>query len=209
MLDNKLKKMGFVQTTGDPCVYVTSLGEMCIIILVHVDDLLLACKSEKRMAEIKEELAKQFVMKDMSKVHHFLGIKVIQNLNDEEVWIGQPAFTRSVLENFGMENSKPVTTPVDLSSKLVKAVNGSEKINQAKFQSAVGGLLYLSTRTRPDIAYAVNNVARFCANPTNQHWTAVKRILRYLNGTNRGKMKDCVGYSDADWAGDLDDRKST
>ena len=132
MLDNKLKKMGFAQTTGDPCVYVTSHGEICII-LVHVDDLLLACKSEKRMAEIKEELAKQFVMKDMGKVHHFLGIKVIQNLNDAEVWISQPAFTRSVLEKFGMENSKPVTTPVDLSSKLVKAVNGSEKINQAKF----------------------------------------------------------------------------
>ena len=64
-----------------------------------------------------------------------------------------------------MENSKPVTTPVDLSSKLVKAANGSEKINQAKFQPAVGSLLYLSTRTRPDIAYAMNNVARFCEKP--------------------------------------------
>ena len=62
MLDNKLKKMGFVQTTGDPCVYITSVGEMCII-LVHVDDLLLACKSEERMAEIKDEDAKQCVMK--------------------------------------------------------------------------------------------------------------------------------------------------
>ena len=70
VLDNKLKKMGFVKTTGDLCVYVTSHGEMCII-LVHVDDLLLACKSEKRMAEIKEELVKQFVMKDMGKVHNF------------------------------------------------------------------------------------------------------------------------------------------
>ena len=196
--DNKLKKMGFVQTTGDPCVYITSVGEMCIILL-HVDDLLLACKSEERMAEIKEELAKQFVMK----AHHFLGVKVIQNLHDR-VWIGQPAFMKSVREKFGMENSKPVTTPV-------KAVDDSEKINQAKFQFAVGSLLCLSTRTRPDIAYAMNNVAGFCAEPTNQHWTAVKR-----NGTqelgmlyNRGEMKDCVGYSDADWAGDLNDRKFT
>ena len=115
-----------------------------------------------------------------------------------------------------MENSKPVTTPVDLSSKVVKVVDDSEKINQAKFQSTVGSLLYLSTRTRPDIAYSVNNIARFCAEPTNQHWPAVKRIMRYLNGTqelsllySRGEMKDCVGYSNADWAGDMDDRKCT
>ena len=167
VLDNKLKKMGFVQTNGDHCVYITSHGEMCII-LVQCDDLLLACKSEKRMVEIKEELAKQFVMKEMSKVHHFLGVKVIQNLNDGEVWISQPAFTRSVLDKFWCE-----------------AVNGSEKINQAKFQSTVGSLLYLSTRTRPDIAYAVDNVARFCTETTNydHHWTAINRIMRYMNGT--------------------------
>ena len=84
------------------------------------------------------------------------------------------------------------------------------------YQSAVGSLLYLSVATRPDIAYAVSNVAQFSANPTTQHWTAVKRIMRYLRGTinlglvftPQGKC-DCVGFSDADWAGDLYGRKST
>ena len=75
-------------------------------------------------------------------------------------------------------------------------------------------MLYLSTRTRPDIAYAVSSVARYCSQPTLQHWIAVKRIFRYLNGTlDYGLVyepcdKVMCGFSDADWAGDYDDRKS-
>ena len=115
-----------------------------------------------------------------------------------------------------MEDSNPVETPFDAGTKLTKAEEGEDCCDQDKYQSAVGSLLYLSTRTRPDIAYAVGNVAIFSAKPTNHHWTAVKRILRYLNGTlNLGllyscdKEKELTGYSDADWAGDINDRKST
>ena len=89
-------------------------------------------------------------------------------------------------------------------------------VDPVLYQSAVGSLLYLSNWTRPDITYAVSNVSRFCTNPTQQHWTAVKRIMRYLKGTsNHGLIyskkysKSCVGFSDADWAGDVNDRKST
>ena len=84
------------------------------------------------------------------------------------------------------------------------------------YQAVVGSLLYLSTKTRPDIVYAVGSVARFCANPTKEHWTAVKRILRYLNGTiklgllyRKSTSAKIAGYTDADWAGDVGDRKST
>ena len=115
-----------------------------------------------------------------------------------------------------MSDAKPVSTPVDTGTKLVKATDDSDEVNQGLYQSAVGSLLYLSSRTRPDIAYAVSNVAQFSAKPNKQHWTAVKRILRYLQGTkNFGLLyakegsKECVGYSDADWAGDLDNRRST
>ena len=76
--------------------------------------------------------------------------------------------------------------------------------------------MYLSVCTQPDIAYAVNSLARFTSNPTNDHWTALKRLLRYLMGTQKLGIlftKDgsntCIGYTDADWAGDLVDRKST
>ena len=90
-----------------------------------------------------------------------------------------------------------------------------KKNDKVKYQSAVGSLLYLSTRSRPDIAFAVGNAARYCAQPTQLHWSAVKRILRYLKGTThlglmyRPDNSTLVGYSDADWAGDTNDRKST
>ena len=98
----------------------------------------------------------------------------------------------------------------------MKAADDSDEVNQGLYQSAVGSLIYRSSRTRPDIAYAVSNVAQFSAKPNKQHWTAVKRILRYLQGTKffgllyaKEESKECVGYSDADRAGDLDNRRST
>ena len=133
----------------------------------------------------------------------------------EGVWIGQPSYTNSLLQKFGMEAANPVTTLVDTSTKLV-SVTDDEYFDQSHYQSAIGSLLYLSVATRPDIAFAVSSAAKFSAKPGKQHWTAVKRIMRYLKGTvNLGLIftphvtGDCVGYSDADWGGDMEDRKST
>ena len=182
VLDQHLKKLGFVQSVSDPCVYVASEGEM-FMIAVHVDDLVLAAKSDKRIGDVKKALVDKFEVKDMGELHHFLGTKVLRNKQNGDVWIGQPAYTQKVLRKFNMANTKAVDTPVDASSKLVKMNEDSESTDREQFQSAVGSLLYLSTTTRPDIMYAVSNVAKFCANPAKEHWTAVKRIMRYLVGT--------------------------
>ena len=116
-----------------------------------------------------------------------------------------------------MKECKPVRTPVSVNCKLLKVSEDSEVVEQAFYQSAVGSLLYLAVRTRPDIAYAVNNVARFCSKPTKEHWVAVKRVFRYLRGTTQlgllytKKVESdlLIGYSDADWGGDCNDYKST
>ena len=214
-LHNQLKKMGFVQTATDPCVYTYSGGEV-VYLGVYVDDIIVAAQSDKKLAEVKKELASRFDIKDLGKLHHFLGMKIVQDEATGSVWIGQPAYTESILKKFGMENAKISPTPVDPSNKLVKATEADEPFDQHIYQSAIGSLLYLSVATRPDISYAVSNVAKFSANPTTRHWNAVKRIMRYLKGTSDlglvfkpQKNCDCVGYSDADWGGDLDDRKST
>ena len=130
--------------------------------------------------------------------------------------MGQPAYMEKLLVKCGMHNCKPVGTPADPSQKLVKAVDGEESINQQQFQSLIGCLMYLSVSTRPDITYSISTLAKFTSNPNQQHWTGLKRVLRYLKGTvhygivySKQSSKECVGYSDADWAGDLDDRKST
>ena len=115
-----------------------------------------------------------------------------------------------------MENCKGLTTPVDVSTKLIKGTETCEYVDESYYQSAVGSLLYLSMKTRPDITFAVSLTARFCSKPTTQHLTAIKRIFRYLRKTTnygllfrRSDSKSFTGFSDADWGGDLTDCKST
>ena len=105
----------------------------------------------------------------------------------------------------------------DTSLKLTRASEESTYLDQELYQSAVGKLLYLSTRTRPDIAFAVSTAAKFTPKPTEQHWQAVKHILRYIAGTiNFGLQSKLLemnqltnGFADADRAGDIDDQNST
>ena len=156
-------------------------------------------------------MASKFDVKDLGNLYRFLGVTVIQDQGNKKIWIGQPAYIESILQKFGMENAKPVNTPVDTGIKLVKSTDESEGVDETLYQSAVGSLLYLSIGTRPDITYAVSSVAKFCADPSKQHLTAVKRTIHYLIGTthlgllySKDDCKDCVGYSDADWAGDIE-----
>jgi len=155
-------------------------------------------------------------MKDLGSLHHFLGVKIIQDQCTQAIWMGQPLYTESILQKYVMQDSKAVNTPVNTRVKLVASEKPEDVCNQQLYQAVVGSLLYLSTKTTPDIAYAVSCVARFCAKPTREHWTAIKRILRYLKETSnlgltyRGETAcDVRGYSDADWGGDIGDRKST
>ena len=115
-----------------------------------------------------------------------------------------------------MSDCKLVKTHKDPGSHLVKASDDEEAVDQQSYQSLVGSLMYLATCTRPDLAYAIENLARFSSKPNGSHWTAAKRVLRYMKGTpdlgitfRRDVQRSCAGYSDADWAGDKDDRKST
>ena len=112
----------------------------------------------------------------MGELHHFLGVGVQQP--EEGIWIGQPAYIQTLVKKFGMEHCKSANTPVTPGTKMLKATEQSEIVDATLYQSAVGSLLHLSGWTRPDIAFAVNNVARFCSSPTKEHWTAVKRILK-------------------------------
>ena len=215
-LDNKLKLMGFSQTTSDPCLYVRVDQDGVFIMAVYVDDIILAGENSTTMSKAKSDIFDRFDAEDMGELHHFLGVKVVQNINTGEIWIGQPTYSRDLLEKFNMSHSNPTDTPVDVGAKLMKRQEGEDSFDHGIYQSAVGSLLYLSTKTRPDLAFAVGNVARYCADPTKVHWTAVKRIIRYVKGTLNMGLLFCPdnninleGYSDADWAGDKDDRRST
>ena len=181
-----------------------------LIVSVYVDDIVIGGKSEKKTKEFKLALGEKFDVKYLGRLHYFLGMKIAEDAISGDVWMGQPAYIKKVLNKFGMKDAKSVATPVDASTRLTKAEGREEEVDQSLYQSAVGSLLYLSGGTRPDITFAVCSVAKFCSQLTKCHWTAI-----LLKGTpdlgllySRGDQQGCHGYSDSDWAGDLNDRKS-
>ena len=138
--------MGYVQSNSDPCIYTSSEGNTSII-GVYVDDFVIAAETTKKIEEIKTALSQKFDVKDLGKLHHFLGVTVTQNHERGTVWIGQPSYTEAILQKFGMGDAKSVKTPVSANLKLLKASDESETVDQNLYQSAVGSLLYLTTRS--------------------------------------------------------------
>ena len=121
-----------------------------------------------------------------------------------------------MLERFGTKDCSPVSMPLEAGKKFIKTPDDDEPIDTQRYQEIIGSLVYLSISTRPDIAEAVGKLSQYMGKPNKEHWIGVKRVLRYLKGTPRyglvyRKSKDfkLVGYSDSDWAGCLESRKST
>ncbi|KAH9697038.1 hypothetical protein KPL71_023433 [Citrus sinensis] len=157
-------------------------------------------------------MSKEFEMTDIELMAYYLGIEV--NQKEEDIFISQESYAKEILKKFKMNDCKPISTPVECRVKLSKHDEG-EDIDSTFFKSLVGSLRYL-TCTRPDILYVVGLVSRYMENPKTIHFKAANRILRYIKGTiNFGLLYSfsnyykLVGYSDSDWGGDVDDRKST
>ena len=166
---------------------------------------MLCGRSKEQIKEVKLALAERFDVKDLGDLTYFLGVKIEQDHRAGTIWIGQPNYTKTILRKFGMENCKGLTTPVDVITKLIKGTETCEYVDESYYQSAVGSLLYLSMKTRPDITFAVSLTARFCSKPTTQHLTAIKHIFRYLRKTTnygllfrKSNSKSITGFSDAD-----------
>lgn len=220
-LDEILKDYGLTKSKADPCVYQTSNARDRLIVAVYVDDLLILSNKQTEIKELKEHLPqRKLYMKDLGKAQRFLGMNKINNSEEGEIKIHQKEYIEKALTRFQMENCNPVATPADPNTKLTKEMGPKDKadieeMKNTPYLEAVGTLLYISQISRPNIAYAVNNVSCFCNNPGKAHWNAVKRIFRYLKGTKDYKLKFCknantniIGFSDADWANDQDSRKS-
>ena len=209
-----MKDLHYIQSQADPCVFIKDEenGERSII-TVFVDDLVIASKNYK---EVKEELMKKFKMRDLGELRWILGMRVERD--KEKIDISQEAFVNEILERFDMNESKPAPTPLPQKiEELTKMSEESKKEykNIKRYQSIIGALLYLSNSTRPDITFSVNFLARKMSKPSEQDNLFAKRVLRYLNGTRKMKLRydrkgeKVVGYSDASYAEDKEDRKST
>jgi len=216
-IDDHFLSEGFLRLESDHCIYIRRQDQTIIIVVLFVDDLLITANREM-IATFKEQLCKNFAMTDCGDIHHFLGLRVIRDRTTRTITLDQEHLVDQVLSRFGMADCKPVTTPLDPSIKLTRGTteNIEDKCDSTLFRQIVGGLMFLMTGTRPDIAAAVSIISQFFESPTDSHFAAAKRILRYIKGTRNLKLHlgntsdtTLVGYSDANWGNDLDTRKST
>ena len=211
--------MQFKQSTYDSCIYVAYAREGVLYIAVFVDDHIFTTHPDLYSA-LKEELLKHFPIKDLGEVRKCLGLNITRDRTRNMIKLEQRNHIDAIIKNFYMTDCKPVSTPMEpavnlnVSTSPVKPED-IERLKRIPYQSAVGALLYIYRGTRPDLAYAVSTISKFNNNYDETHWSAVKRVIKYLKGTRDIKLiflkqtkPDLEGYSDASWATDPEDARS-
>jgi hypothetical protein len=210
-IDSFLMSLGFTKSKEDSNLYFKIMDNEPVILLLYVDDLFLTGE-EKLIVECKQRLATEFEMKDLGLMHYFLGLEVWQS--PERIFLNQGKYTVEILKRFDMLECKSMNTPMEAKLKLLVDTS-SDFIDATLYRQIIGSLMYL-TNTRPDICFAVNTLSQFLVEPRRVHLVAAKHVMRYLKGTmDYGLSYDgdhdftLIGYTDADWAGSVADRKST
>ena len=200
----------FQQCEADSCIFVhTNTNEEKTYIALYINDFLIAEENKDDIATIKGLLGERFEMKDLSIAERFLGMEIEYGEEDGSVKLHQEGYLRNLLMCHGMQNCNPISMPLDTSVKLTKATDIDPLADSKEYASIVGGLMFATCVTRPDIMCAVGQLSQFLNKPTSRHLLAAKRILRYLKGTfNLGiryghPATPLVEFSDADWAGNL------
>jgi hypothetical protein len=216
-------KFGYMRCEYDCCVYVRSLDDdSFIFLLLYVDDILILAKNIVKVNKLNVLLSREFDMKDLGVAKKILGKEIHRDRDVKRLLLSQANYVKKVLERFSMKNTKPVSTPLAnhfclFTSQCPKTVEETEDMSKVLYVSAVGYLMYTMVYTKPDLAHAVNVVSKYMANPRRQYWDVVKWIFRYLKGiieygitfVRQKSDLSVVRYVDADYAGDLDDRRST
>jgi hypothetical protein len=207
-----MKKYGFKQSDSDHTLFLKRQQGKVTALIVYVDDMIITGDDREEISRLQRQLASEFEMKNLGGLKYFLGIEVARS--NQGIFLSQRKYILDLLFEVGLLECKPVDTPIVQNHKL--GIYPDQKpADKGRYQRLVGKLIYLS-HTRPDIAYAVSVVSQFMHCPSEEHMEAVTRILKYLKSSpGKGLMfskndhLEVEGYTDADWAGNISDRKST
>jgi hypothetical protein len=215
--------LGFKRSNFDTCLYCKGNGgENSLYLLLYVDDMILASHDIKEIELIKTKLKSEFEMKDLGPVRKILGIEIKRNRREGILSLSQKSYVLKLLEKFSISDAKSVSVPLANHFKLSsdqspKSEFEFKRMARVPYSNAVGSVMYLMVCSRPDLAFSISVLSRFMSNPGETHWEAMKWLLRYIKGTcdlgiHYRKQSDGVilrGYTDSDYAGDRDNRKST
>ena len=226
-LDSTINKIGYQRSQVDPCVYYRTVPGYAVpmMLSIYVDDIVAAYHPNlhEQWLKDKQMLSDSYDLSDIGDVKWLLNMAVCQSPDRRSITISQNSYVQSMLERFSMMDAKGEATPatgVDLTDPKQQAGEPLSKEQHNIYRQLVGSLLYAANTTRLDISHSVAMLSRFVQAPTTQHLHAARRVLRYLKTTADHKLKfvqqtdtpavpPILAYSDADWAGDKTDRKST
>jgi hypothetical protein len=193
-------------------LFVYKDGDSVAYLLLYVDDIVLTASTPALLQRLTDRLNSEFAMTDLGDLHFFLSISVQRSADG--LHLSQRQYAVDLLRRAGMAECHPTATPVDTHAKL-SALEGAPVADPTEYRSLAGALQYL-TLTRPDLAYVVQQICLFMHDPWEPHLALIKRVLRYVKGTldiglhiGTSSPTLITTYSDADWAGCPDSRRST
>uniref|UniRef100_A0A2N9HTG2 CCHC-type domain-containing protein n=1 Tax=Fagus sylvatica TaxID=28930 RepID=A0A2N9HTG2_FAGSY len=205
-------QFGFSSSSHDTALFIRRSDKGMILLLLYVDDMIITGDDHSGISDFKLFLHQQFEMKDLGHLSYFLGLEV--SSDSTGYYLSQAKYASDLLSRTGLTDTKVVSTPLEMNARLTP-LDGTPLNDATLYRQLVGSLVYL-TVTRPDIAHAVHLVSQFLSAPHSTHYAAVLHILRYIKGTmfhglhfSAHSTLDLCAYSDADWAGDPTDRRST
>jgi hypothetical protein len=203
----------FTRSSIEPCMYYILTSKRIVIILVHVDDYLIASNDQKYVKNFVQAFQDKFGVNVLGKLAHFLQIAI--ETSKDTITLSQQRFIEELAERYHLNEIKDVHTPMDPTIKLLKE---PELTEIHPYRNLLGSLMWLSRGTRPDIAFSVAYLSQFAISYSSEHFKALKRVLKYVITTKDKKLtfvratpqpKIIVhSYTDSDWATDIVDRKS-
>ncbi|KAI6687393.1 hypothetical protein NL676_024221 [Syzygium grande] len=221
--DNFMIGSSYHRSNYDSCVYFRkgSYGSF-VYLLLYEDDILIATKNMLEVLILKKRLSKEFEIKDLDPTKKILGMEIQRDRKRGKLYLSQRSYIKKVLERFGVQNAKPVSTLLASHFRLSALYSPQSEVKEAamsrvSYSSAVGSIIYAMVCTHPDIVQAVTVVSRYMTHLGKVHWQAVKWIFRYLRGSaelglvfdkNSSNGTSVMGFVDSDFAGDLDKRRS-
>ncbi|KAJ9548353.1 hypothetical protein OSB04_020896 [Centaurea solstitialis] len=209
---NTVLSLGFSASNYDSGLFTRTTDSGSILLLLYVDDMIIIGDDSIGIASLKQSLSSSFEMKDLDRLHYFLGLEVLSDSSG--TYLCQAKYISDLLSKAGLSDNKVASTPLEHNLHLASN-SGLLLQNPTRYRQLVGSLVYLIV-TRPDIAYAVHTINQFMAAPCFDHYATVVRILRYLKGTmfhglhfSSKSLLVLRGFSDSDWDSDMTDRRST
>jgi hypothetical protein len=212
-LDAYLLALGLVQSHADPSLYILIEGDLLLLLIIYVDDLLITGSHSTKIQWLAQELNSEFQMSLLGPLAVYLGVSFFYE--PAGILMSHTRYIIKCLDELGLTNCLPAAVPLDPSAKLSQDMDSPLLPDPTYYRIIVGKALHLNN-TRPDIVFAVGVVTRYTKAPREAHLEAAIHIMRYLKGTmhlailyRRGEEVTPSGYTDSDFQGDLDERRST